>query len=239
MNNNTTLTTVGAVTKTASCKTPANYYPCLREGKTSSVHIPAKMWDSMDWYMKSNGHNPNAVFIIVALRKEGNLDARISVLYDINTGRIITQCYQSNHSFDESSVFDLDTMVVEKRKQKLAGFAAQNLIKYFRDINALEYEKAKEERELRGFVDVADGVAAEFNDKTATSKKPRSKKTNKVYDPSSHKAPIYTDGKKSTSTRQYTVEKWERHGHYRHYANGKIVYIKPVTVYRRKEITVS
>lgn len=236
MSNNTTITTVGAVDNSKIGKTPANYHPCLREGRTNSVHIPSHMWDSMEWCMKSNGHNPNAVFVIIALRKDHKLDARISVLYNIHTGKIITESYQSNQTFDESSMFDLSTMAVERKKQRLACFAAQNLIKYFRDINAKEYEKAKAEREIRSAMPVVfEGVAAEQNDKSAKNKK-RNQKTTKVYDPSSQKAPVYINSQKSDATRHYVVQTWERHGHYRHYANGKIVYIKPMTVHRRKAI---
>ena len=240
MYNNTkeNLTTVGAVNK-VTCKAPANYYPCLSSGKTTSVHIPSGMWDSMEWQIKSNGYNPTSVFMIIALRKNSALDARISVVYNVNTGHINSVCYQGNQSFDESSMFDLDTLKFEKRKQKLAGYAAQNLIQYFRDINAMEYAKALEEREMRNFVATANGVAAEQHDKKAKKTTARTPATEKVYDPNADKSVAYVGtNKKSRAPYQFVVETWERHGHYRHYANGRIVYIKPTIMHRRKKVAI-
>jgi hypothetical protein len=236
-NRNHNLTTVGAV-EPATKTIPANYYPCLREGITSSVSIPCNTWDSMEWKVASEKEGVSTLIMIVAFHKGDKIDARMSFMYNIHTGKVISKTYQGCAGFDTDNAFNLHSMQSEREKQRNAKFAIENLIRYFRDINAEEYKKAMDEREVRSTVKCYDTKSADQGDKASSSvKKTSTKKADKVYDPSAKKAPIYI-GDGISEKRQYTfhTQKWERHGHYRRYPSGKVVYIKPTTVYRKKAV---
>ena len=208
-----------------------NFYPSVLQGisrfvPTPKIQNPINRWSQIGWQVIKEHAEFCTISMMAIFFDNKEIVARASFLYDFNNGKLLKYTYQDANGFDTANPFLFDF----KKHNALIGegkLYVINLINYFKEINNIEYEKAKKER----FVRVCQGMAADQFDKT-----PRKTQQHKVssYDISGEKAVIYEGTHSARRPAHYTVETWERRGHYRKGKNGKMIYIKPVVLHRRK-----
>lgn len=209
----------------------SNFYPCILNGvsrfvPTPKVKNPINTWSQIGWQLIKEHTAYGTISMMAIFFSNEKIVARASFLYNYNTGRLLKHTYQDAVSFDIADPFSFNI----RRQNNLIGESKLyviNLIKYFKSLNDIEYEKAKQERTVR----VCQGMAADQFDK-----KPYKPRTyiEPSYDVSTPKATVYEGNHSTRRPAHYTVETWERRGHYRKGKDGKMIYIKPVILHRRK-----
>lgn len=222
-----------STTKATPMPTHKNYFPYLMTGYSLCVPLPRRKqpcntWTSIAWSVITV--LPDKTVMMMAAFYEGDkVTGRAAVLYDSTTGEIQRYTYQSITGFSNETPFNFSEINKEWLLVGEAKDYIRNLISYFKEINDLEYEKALMEREIRNSM----GFAADQFDKDRSAKKESYQYVEPDCDPTSPKAPVYVGPKTKRDPYNLVTKSWGKKGHYRHYKNGKVVYIQPTTVYRK------
>lgn len=204
-----------------------NFFPCVVQGITRFVEVPIgeNHWQQIGWRILEE-RATTVVMAAIFYGKEGII-ARAGFVYNFNNGEIQKVVYQNAVNFDVADPFSF-TKEKDRKLAEEARVYIANLISYFKDINDIEYEKAKEARNIR----VSQRMAADQFDKKRASKP--STYVEPEYDVSCDKAPVYEGHLATRKSATYTVVSWSQRGHYRTLSSGKEIYIKPMVKHRRK-----
>ena len=205
------------VEKTTMATTTKNFYPCVLMGKAKedAVFSPTFYWNEISWQILSA--RQNNVELMVFFGRNNKIDGRGICSLNTETGRITGFKYQDTKGFDVALFRDINSMKVFRSKADSAFKYTVNLVHYFGRVNEAEYEKECVLKE----------AAFRFAQKSEKHNE-TSKKEDSSYEPDREKA-IYVGHTQTgeEKTRNYTVDSWQKAGHYRHYKSGKVVYIKP------------
>lgn len=204
-----------------------NYYPCVLMGKAEEnvVSSPIFYWNKISWKVCSA--KKNKVELLVFFYKDETVDGRAICKIDTVTGKISEFRYQDAKTFTPEDFDNINNMRIFRGKGGYAFNYTVNLIHYFGRVNEAEYEKRPVLKE----------AAFRFAQKSTESTEKHnetSKKEDSSYEPDREKVAYVSHAQaEEGKSRNYTVEFWQKAGHYRHYKSGKVVYIKP-TICRPK-----
>lgn len=197
-----------------------NYYPCVIMGKAakSVVFPPNFYWDQISWKICSEEEGENEVELLIFFHHNENVDGRAICTLDTTAGKVSEFRYQDAKTFTPEDFDNANSMKILKGKSNDAFRYTISLIHYFGRVNKAEYEKRPMSKE----------AAFRVAQKSAEKHNETSKKEDSSYEPDREKV-IYVSHAQAEEgkSRNYTVESWQKAGHYRHYKSGKVVYIKP------------
>lgn len=215
--------------KTMPTKQVLNYHPCLIRGRTTEVEAPNERWTEIGWTYRVTRNGE--MIVLCVLYNLDKVDSRASFNLNHHDGVISKFRFQDNNSFDEDDAYSINSAIDFFRKSNDAFYYVRNLVKYFKAINDVEYAKATTELVDHQFSD-EDLIITGKNITPANNGG-----VDSIYNPTSevHTKPSVPS---MSCKRNYKMSSWQIHGHYRHYKNGKTVYIKPTIGYRRKELIV-
>lgn len=219
---------VGKIKATSTKKT-LNYHPCLIRGRTTEVPSPHERWTEIGWTYHTARTGD---MIVLCVFYNGNkVDSRASFVLDHINGIISKFRFQENNSFDEKDAYNVNSSFDFFRKSNDAFYYTRCLIEHFKKINDVEYAKSTQLFEEPEFYENDFSLNGKIISPTDNDA------VDSVYNPTDevHKE---TSIPSVSCKRNYKVSSWQIHGHYRHYKNGKTIYIKPTIGYRKRSLIV-
>lgn len=195
-----------------------NYYPCVLMGKANKevVSPPNFYWSEISWKI-SSAKNAKVELLVFFHRSE-HVDGRAICTLDTISGKVSKFRYQDAKTFTPEDFDNVNSMRILKGKSNDAFRYTISLVHYFGRVNKAEYEK---ETVLKTSAFKKDEFFEKITDLGNLVKKGSS------YNPDRQRVAYVSDTEGTKRPRNYTVESWQRAGHYRHYKSGRVVYIKP------------
>lgn len=202
------------------------FYPCVVMGKAvkSVVFPPNFYWDQISWKICSEKEGENKVELLIFFHHNENVDGRAICTLDTTAGKVSEFRYQDAKTFAPEEFDDINSMKILKGKSNDAFRYTISLVHYFGRVNKAEYEK----KPLLKTAAFRKNMVGRTTHITPTESRESS------YNPDHEKITYINDTKGTKKPRCYTVDYWQKSGHFRHCKSGKIVYIKP-TICRPKK----